>query len=248
MTTFQPPNPDDPDAATGRRRSPATAAKSPGVQRIEALSRALTPRDRVCIFASIFLVAYAYGLDGTLRYAYQPYATASWGQHSLFPAVNVLRSVIAAAAQPTSARIADVFGRVELICASVLFYVVGTAVEAAAGDLATFAGGSVLYQVGFTMILLLVEVVIADITSTRARLLFSYVPALPFVINDVGERRCIRGRPEGDGLEVGHRHVGCHLHRVCAAADCQSLGGDAAGEEDGILGRPQIVGRARGRR
>ena len=33
------------------------------------------------------------------------------------------------------------------------------------------------------MILLLVEVIIADITSTRARLLFSYIPALPFIIN-----------------------------------------------------------------
>ena len=166
-----------------QHRVSQTDAKSPGVQRIEAISKALTLRDRICIFLSIFLIAYVYGLDGTLRYTYQPYATASYGQHSLYSSVNVLRAVIAAAAQPTSARIADVFGRVELICASVFFYVVGTAIEAGATNLDTFAGGSVLYQIGFTMILLLVEVVIADITSTRARLLFSYIPALPFIIN-----------------------------------------------------------------
>jgi len=65
----------------------------------------------------------------------------------------------------------------------VFFYVLGTIVEAASTGVQSFAGGAVLYQVGYTMIILLVEVIIADITSTRARLLFSYIPALPFIIN-----------------------------------------------------------------
>ena len=157
--------------------------KSPGVARVEALSAAITFTDRIFIFLSVFLVAYAYGLDGTLRYAYQPLATASFGVHSLLATINVVRAVIAAAAQPTSAKIADVFGRVELICLSVFFYVLGTVIEAVATDIKTFAAGSVIYQIGYTMIILLVEVIIADITSTRARLFFSYIPALPFIIN-----------------------------------------------------------------
>jgi SIT family siderophore-iron:H+ symporter-like MFS transporter len=91
--------------------------------------------------------------------------------------------VIAAAAQPTAARIADVFGRVELIIVSVFFYTIGTIVEATAKNVQTFAGGSVLYQTGYTCVLLLVEVIIADITSLRARLFFSFIPTLPFLIN-----------------------------------------------------------------
>ncbi|KAF3355145.1 hypothetical protein VdG1_04357 [Verticillium dahliae VDG1] len=90
--------------------------KSYGVARMEAISSVMTRTDRLFIFFGVFLVAYAYGLDGTLRYAYQPYATASFRTHSLLATVNVLRSVIAAAAQPTAAKIADVFGRVELVC------------------------------------------------------------------------------------------------------------------------------------
>ena len=46
----------------------------------------------------------------------------------------------------------------------------------------TFAAGALIYQIGYTMILLLVEVIIADITSTRARLFFSYIPTTPFLI------------------------------------------------------------------
>ncbi|KAG6020164.1 hypothetical protein E4U41_002937 [Claviceps citrina] len=157
--------------------------RSPGVVRVEAISSAMTPLDRVLIFTGVFLMAYVYGLDGTLRYAYQPTATSSFGEHSLSATVNVLRSAISVGAQPTAAKIADVFGRVELICVSVLFYVLGTVVEAVSTDVDAFSGGAILYQIGYTMLLLLVEVIIADITSTRARLFFSYIPALPFIIN-----------------------------------------------------------------
>lgn len=167
----------------GLKAKGAEDIKSPGVLRIEAIHSVITKWDRVFIFLGVFLIAYAYGLDGTLRYAYQPTATADFEEHSLNASINVIRAVIAAAAQPTSAKIADVFGRIELIIVSVFFYVLGTIIEASAKNIGTFAGGSVIYQVGYTMIIFLVEVIIADITSTRARLLFSYIPALPFIIN-----------------------------------------------------------------
>lgn len=157
--------------------------KSPGVARIEAVSSQITLTNRIFIFIGVFLIAYAYGLDGSIRYTYQTTATASYLHHSLLAAINVLRSVIAAAAQPTAAKIADVFGRVELVFVSVIFYVVGTIIEATATNVQTFAGGSVLYQIGYTCVLLLVEVIIADITSLRARLFFSYIPTLPFLVN-----------------------------------------------------------------
>jgi MFS transporter, SIT family, siderophore-iron:H+ symporter len=66
---------------------------------------------------------------------------------------------------------------------SVVFYVLGTIIEASADGVKTFAVGAVLYQIGYTSVLLLVEVVIADITSLRSRLFFSYVPTLPFLVN-----------------------------------------------------------------
>ncbi|KAF5557919.1 siderophore iron transporter 1 [Fusarium phyllophilum] len=156
---------------------------SPGVQRIKAMSEVITLADRIFIFFGVFLIAYAYGLDGTVRYAYQPSALNSFHEHSLQSSVNTLRAVIAAAAQPTAGKIADVFGRVELICISVFFYTIGTVIEAAAQNLDTYSAGAVIYQIGYTMILLLVEVIIGDITSVRSRLFFSYIPALPFIIN-----------------------------------------------------------------
>ncbi|PLB46205.1 putative siderochrome-iron transporter [Aspergillus steynii IBT 23096] len=154
-----------------------------GVKRIEVISSQFRLVDRIFLFFGIFLMAYVYGLDGTVRYTYQPLATAGFGSHSLLATINVLRSVIAVAAQPTAAKIADVFGRVELILFCVVTYTLGTVVEAAATNMATFCGGAVLYQIGYTGSLLLVEVLIGDVTSLRSRLLFSYIPATPFIIN-----------------------------------------------------------------
>ena len=122
-------------------------ATSPGVRRIEALSATFTKWTKVVLFVSIFLVAYAYGLDGTIRYTYQSYATNSYATHSLLATVNVLRAVIAAAAQPTIAKLMDVFGRFEVLVASILFYVVGTIIEACSNGVQSFAGGAILYQV-----------------------------------------------------------------------------------------------------
>ncbi|ETI19399.1 hypothetical protein G647_09232 [Cladophialophora carrionii CBS 160.54] len=172
-----------PQRPSERRQSIVEAEKSPGVVRIEAINEVLTRKDRLFLFIGVFLIAYAYGLDGTIRYTYQATATASMGHHSLLATVTTLRAVIAAAAQPTAAKIADVFGRLELVFVSVVFYVLGTIIEASANNINTFLGGAVLYQIGYTCVILLVEVIVADITSLRARLFFSYIPATPFIIN-----------------------------------------------------------------
>lgn len=164
-------------------RPAAVVAKSPGVARIEAINSSLTRNDRAMMFLGVFLVGYAYGLDSQVRSTYQSYATSSFGEHSLLATVNVVRSVIAAAAQPAAARVADVFGRFELVAISMIFYLIGTTVESCATSIEVFSAGTVLYQLGYTGIVLLVEIIIADITSMRSRVFFSYLPATPYIIN-----------------------------------------------------------------
>ncbi|KAG9187869.1 hypothetical protein G6011_05740 [Alternaria panax] len=162
--------------------APQTGAKSPGVIRIEALKAHTSFINRCCIFFGIFLVA----VPRTLDIGHDQYVTSTpvyLADIVLTSISYVLRSVIAAAAQPTAAKIADVFGRVEVVILSIFFYVLGTIIEAASKDVESFAAGAVFYQVGYTTIIVLIEVIIADITSLRSRLFFSYIPAIPFLIN-----------------------------------------------------------------
>ncbi|CAI6037291.1 hypothetical protein V2G26_021272 [Clonostachys chloroleuca] len=191
--------------------------ESPGVSRIKAISSVLTLTDRIFIFFGIFLIAYCYGLDGTLRYTYQNYATGEFGEsgsQALISSVNVIRAVIGAATQPTAGKVADVFGRVELILASIVFYIVGTIVLATSANVATFAAGTAIYQIGYTMITLLVEILVADITSTRARLFFSYIPALPFIINTWASGYIATSVLAGTTVHWGYA-MWCIIYPVC---------------------------------
>lgn len=154
-----------------------------GVERIAAISAAFNTPLKVVLFVGIFLVAYCYGLDATVRFTYQTYATNSYSQHSLLGTMNTVRAILAAAIQPPYARVADKFGRVELLLFSVVFYVVGTIVAASSDGVEAFTAGQLLYQIGYTGLMLLIEVLIADVTSLQSRVLFSFVPALPFLIN-----------------------------------------------------------------
>jgi hypothetical protein len=89
------------DTATDHRprASPASpyqggvlGAKSPGVQRIEAISAHFTFTDRIFVFIGVFLIAYAYGLDGIIRYTYQVRGlrTRRWWPWNLKPYSRLL--------------------------------------------------------------------------------------------------------------------------------------------------------------
>ncbi|PHH90058.1 hypothetical protein CDD83_4630 [Cordyceps sp. RAO-2017] len=157
--------------------------RAPGIARMDVASARLTTAQRAWLLAGIFLVGYAYGLESQVRSAYQPYATSSFSLHSYLSTINVLRSVIAVAVQPTAAKVADVLGRFEVVAASTVCYVVGMAIESTAGSVYAFCAGAVVYQIGYTSIVLLLEVLVADFSSMRARVFFSYIPALPFIVN-----------------------------------------------------------------
>ncbi|OCF41266.1 MFS transporter, SIT family, siderophore-iron:H+ symporter [Kwoniella heveanensis CBS 569] len=157
--------------------------KSPGVKRIEAIASSFTSWHRYVLFITVFLVAYSYGLDGTVRYTFQVSALDELGYSAQISTVTIVRSIVAAAAQPAYAKLSDYFGRTSILLISIIFYVVGTIVQATAKNLSAFSGGALLYQFGYTGFQLLVEVLIADVTSLRSRLFFSYIPAMPFLIN-----------------------------------------------------------------
>ena len=59
------------DSRPRERPNDLLSNESPGVQRIEAIAAHITFQNRVAIFASVFLIAYAYSLDGTVRYVFQ---------------------------------------------------------------------------------------------------------------------------------------------------------------------------------
>jgi SIT family siderophore-iron:H+ symporter-like MFS transporter len=92
--------------------------------------------------------------------------------------MGVLQGVIGAAGQPVAAKISDVVGRVEMLIAALVFYCVGTIVEASSKSIGAYAGGVVIYQIGFTMYTIIIQVIVTDLSSLQGRLFASFIPPL----------------------------------------------------------------------
>ncbi|KAI8712885.1 hypothetical protein NCS52_01388000 [Fusarium sp. LHS14.1] len=150
---------------------------------MEAAAAQLTTVKKCIFFTSIFFVSYALGLDFLVRNTYVPYATSSFANHSLLSTINVIRGVVAAAVQPSVARLTDVFGRIEIFTAAMLLNMAGTIIETFSVNIQGFAGGAMLHQLGYTLSVLTIEIMIADFTSMRTRLFFAFVPNWPFLVN-----------------------------------------------------------------
>lgn len=153
------------------------------IRKAEVYSRQYGLTGKIVLYFAIFLVAYAYRLDNVTRRVYQATATNSYKSHSLLSTITVVRSVIGAAGMPVYARLSDIFGRTELLIVAILFYVVGTVIETQAYDVQRFAGGAVLFQVGLMGLSLMLELIIMDNSFMNWRMVASFVPALPVIIN-----------------------------------------------------------------
>ena len=81
--------------------------KSPGVRRIEAIVKSLSTADKWVLWASVLLTTYSYGFDLSVRNTYQFQALSKFGSSAQVSTVGVVRSIVAAAAQPLFAKISD---------------------------------------------------------------------------------------------------------------------------------------------
>lgn len=132
---------------------------------------------------SAFLCSFGYGLDGNLRGSYTTFAMNSYSTHSLISTVGVISMVISAVAQIIYAGLSDVFGRLSLFIASIVFYVVGTIIQSQAYDVQRYAAGSIFYNVGLVGAMLQVILVLSDNSSLKWRLFYTLVPGWPAIIN-----------------------------------------------------------------
>nr|QFR37051.1 MFS transporter [Cyberlindnera americana] len=136
----------------------------------------------ILLFAA-FLIGYGYGLDANIRYVYTAWASSSYGEHSLISTIGVINGVTGAASQIVYARLSDVFGRLTLLITSIVFYVIGTIIQSQAYDIQRYCAGSFFYNLGYVGVLLMVLLILSDVSSLRWRLFYSFVPALPYIIN-----------------------------------------------------------------
>lgn len=157
--------------------------RSFGVRRSEVLAaQCETPLKLIILYVSIFVFCLSFGLDANVRRTMIGYATDDLGQHSLLATINVISSVVGAASQPTYARLSDVFGRVELIAVAIISFIVGTVLQSQAKTVQQLAAGTVFYRMGYSGLLVMIKIIVADSSYLNWRSIASITPQAPFII------------------------------------------------------------------
>ncbi|GAD93045.1 siderochrome-iron transporter (MirC), putative [Paecilomyces variotii No. 5] len=152
-----------------------------GVRKIEAISQTWTQRALVVAYLSIFLMAFCTSLEGQTVSSLSAYATSSFSKHSLISTVLVVQNVVNAVVKPPMAKVADVFGRFEAFCVSIIIYILGYIQMAASTNVQTYASAQIFYSAGSTGLQILQQVFIADSSDLLNRALFALLPELPFL-------------------------------------------------------------------
>ncbi|KAK8849795.1 hypothetical protein IAR55_005131 [Kwoniella newhampshirensis] len=153
-----------------------------GVTKIEALYLVFGNGWKLwALWGSVALIACAYALSQNTTYNYEPFATSSFGEHTVLGTITVITGIMAGVAKPFIAKLADLASRPWALTFSILFYTVGYIIVAASRRVSDVAGGQVIYTLGNTGIDFVVSILLADITSLQWRGLVTGLYSLPFI-------------------------------------------------------------------
>ncbi|EAW13833.1 siderochrome-iron transporter MirC [Aspergillus clavatus NRRL 1] len=153
-----------------------------GVRKIEAINMTWTTRSLIIAYISIFLMSFCTSLEGQTVMSLQAYATSAFSKHSLISTVLVVQNVVNAVIKTPMAKVADVFGRFEAFCLSILIYVLGYIQMAASTNVQTYASAQIFYSAGSTGLQILQQVFIADSSSLLNRAFLALLPEFPFLV------------------------------------------------------------------
>ncbi|KAJ5195254.1 uncharacterized protein N7498_008692 [Penicillium cinerascens] len=153
-----------------------------GVLKIEAINMTWTARSLIVAYVGIFLMAFCTSLEGQTVMSLSAYATSAFSKHSLISTVLVVQNVVNAVIKPPMAKVADVFGRFEAFCLSILIYALGYVQMAASTNVQTYASAQIFYSAGSTGLQILQQVFIADSSDLLNRAFLALLPEFPFLV------------------------------------------------------------------
>ncbi|SGZ50100.1 CIC11C00000003961 [Sungouiella intermedia] len=159
------------------------AEKSFGIRREELLTLQLSNKAFLCTYIfSILVGMFTSVIETRCVNVFVSYATNSYKQHSLLSTIGIVRAVIAAAALPAFARLSDLFGRTPLFLFALVLRIVGLIIMSQATNVNKYAGGMVLYSIGFAGNRILFQFNLQDASTLRYRLLSIAMLNAPVII------------------------------------------------------------------
>lgn len=108
-----------------------------------------------------------------------PYVTSSFSSHGLLTVGTVISTALGGCVPLTMAKVIDLWGRVEGFSFMLLICVLGMIIKAVCTNVQSYIGGHILYWTGHIGLLYVIDVMCADITSLKNRMIIFGINQTP---------------------------------------------------------------------
>ncbi|KAJ5359847.1 Major facilitator superfamily domain general substrate transporter [Penicillium concentricum] len=161
-------NPSDDKASLSGRDSSEFQG---GVQRVRAITSTWSTKTLILMFILLYLVSFVDALLSSVESALSPYITSSFHKHGLLTVVSVVSTILGGSSKLTLAKIIDIWGRVEGFLIMLVLVIIGLIMKATCTSMEMYTAAHTLYWVGHIGLTYVVDIMLADMTSLKNRML-----------------------------------------------------------------------------
>ncbi|KAJ4349068.1 hypothetical protein N0V95_004893 [Ascochyta clinopodiicola] len=162
---------DGPDSNSGDIDGEKPQEFQRGVERVRIITTIWNKPTLISMFILLYLIHFVDMLQNYLDSGLNPYVTSSFSKHGLLTVASVISTALGGCVPLTMAKAIDIWGRVEGFCFMLLICVLGMIIKAVCTNVQTYMGGHVLYWTGHIGLLYVIDVMCADITSLKNRMI-----------------------------------------------------------------------------
>ncbi|KAJ4132833.1 hypothetical protein NW754_015647 [Fusarium falciforme] len=155
--------------------------KQQGVKKAEAMTTVWSKQMLIATFIFVWLVAFVDSLLQAVQSNLVPYVTSAFAQHGLIATTSIVATILGGVCALPIAKVIDIWGRVWGFGSMVFLIVVGMIMKATCKNVEMYAAAHTLYWVGHLGLIYVIDVVVADTTTLRNRLIImglNYTPTI----------------------------------------------------------------------
>ncbi|PGH09701.1 hypothetical protein AJ80_07654 [Polytolypa hystricis UAMH7299] len=152
-----------------------------GVRRVRAVTSVWSSKSLWLMFALLYLVSFVDMLLSTVSDGLTPFVTSLFEKHGLIATVGIVATIMGGCCALTLAKVVDVFGRIEGFLFMLAILILGVILKAACENVETYVAGHTLYWTGHVGLMYVIDVMLADMTSLRNRMIMFGINGTPTI-------------------------------------------------------------------
>ncbi|KAJ4344462.1 uncharacterized protein N0V89_012204 [Didymosphaeria variabile] len=153
-----------------------------GVERVRAITAIWSKTTLISMFILLYLIHFVDMFQNYVDTALNPYITSSFDKHGLLNVGSVISTALGGCIPLATAKAIDIWGRVEGFVFMLIIAVVGMIMKAVCQNMETYIAAHVLYWTGHIGVIYVVDVMCADMTSLKNRMIIFGINGTPRIV------------------------------------------------------------------